>query len=246
MIFLSISNVSQVIQDFCYAGNSRLRGKIWRIWGVSTPSGLKSSTGPPKGTLCTGNTYFKPSLTSVGGSVRAVANLGAQEKQNKKAHKNFIFHVCVGCPRKAIVMIFDTARGLADVIKCTKFYIDRFRVSDLARVKVGASHNKPQRPLPLCVALSCTHEIEIEPAVTFIASCATNQLWRQMSRARCIHPVSVPLTFSFISSGSQAIRDARVRKSNWKWLRLLGMSKYHMSTAVRNVVRVMPVSKRKS
>ena len=58
-----------------------------------------------------------------------------------------------------IAIIFYTARDLADIIKVQNFISIGAGVSDLARVKFGASHRKPQRPLPLCVALSCTHVI---------------------------------------------------------------------------------------
>ena len=54
-----------------------------------------------------------------------------------------------------IVIVFGTARDLADVINVQIFLSIGPGVSDLARVKVGVSHRKPQWPLLLCVALRC-------------------------------------------------------------------------------------------
>ena len=100
------------------------------VLGLSTPSGLRSSTGFQKGTYCTEITFLEPSLTSVQLFVRAVREPKNAEKnkstKTKKGTEN-VFRVYVRRPLQPIVMLFSTARDLADLINRAKLGIDRFK-----------------------------------------------------------------------------------------------------------------------
>ena len=71
-----------------------------------------------------------------------------------------------------IVSIFSAALDLDDIINRVKFLSIGLRVSDLQRVK-GVSHawETEMALIPLCVALSCSHVINIRPTY-FLKSCA--------------------------------------------------------------------------
>ena len=104
---------------------SYMRHVGYQIYCASMLSRTEVINGTPKGTSCTSNTYFEPSLTFARLSVRAMREPKNAEKRHKK---NVIFQVCIGgAPVQPTVLIFCTFRDLADVIKHAKFYIDRFR-----------------------------------------------------------------------------------------------------------------------
>ena len=86
-----------------------------------------------------------------------------EKSKTKKAHENVIIRVyvwwLVGTPPvQLIVMILGPAQDIANVINRAKFFIDRFKEFGLRKGQsLGLSYRKPQWPIPLCVALLCTH-----------------------------------------------------------------------------------------
>ena len=84
-----------------------------------------------------------------------------EERRKKTASKNVIYHVRVRTPQQPIVMVFGACQDLAEVINRAKFCIDRFKGFGLGKaIRLMVSHySKPQWPLSLCFALSCTHLI---------------------------------------------------------------------------------------
>ena len=128
-----------------------------RRWGqnlaffwFSTPSRLKSSTRPHKGSV-------EPSLIFVRLSVRARAKKNAKKKKNKtnkkqtKRHtKTFYFASVWGRPRATDCYDFWHSPGSGRRNQTCKLLYRS--VSDLARVKVGGlPYKKLQRPLLYCV-----------------------------------------------------------------------------------------------
>ena len=60
-------------------------------------------------------------------------SLKSQKKTDKCTPKQLYFTYVWGVPEKLIVMIFGTARNLANVINRTKFSIDRFNGFGLSK-----------------------------------------------------------------------------------------------------------------
>ena len=89
--------------------------------------------------------------------------------------------MCGGAPVQPIVMIFSTARDLADIIKRAKFYIDRFlgfgpSMGQIWGFPIG-NRNGPYR----CVALTCTHVINRIVSRCTIFTCRVNMEKKQQT-----------------------------------------------------------------
>ena len=122
------------------------RVKIWRFW-VFDPLWIEIINWALKDTLFYRKYYFEPSLT-----LFTTLRLGSardwkrRKKQNERGtRKRCISRISVGAPVQQGVR-FVTARDLADVMNREKMYrlFIGSRVSDLERVKEGASYRKPQ------------------------------------------------------------------------------------------------------
>ena len=89
------------------------------------------------------------------GSARSWERRKKQIKNKKGTQKRYISRICRGAPVQPIVMLFGTARDLADVIKILYRSVQGFRTQQGSMF--GPPNRKPQWPLPLCGALTCTH-----------------------------------------------------------------------------------------
>ena len=116
------------------------------FFGLLTPSGLRSSTGPqqgPTGTSCT-RILIHHDLCA---TLRSGCARRTQKETNNKAHKTLYFSYVWGRPRAIDCYDFWLSPTYRRLINRAKFQIDRFRGFGLRRGQsLGLPYRKVQWP----------------------------------------------------------------------------------------------------